>query len=155
LNINTQATEIQKSTGRRPNKFVVGRNVFEKLRANTTFTNLGFAQGVGFLPEESIKNAIGSLIGMEVIIAEASYDTAVLGQTASNDWLWGKDAWIIYSPNNASLFEPTFGMQPFMDGVTVRTYEIDERRVTAVEAFQSYDLVADYKVGYHFDAVIS
>lgn len=153
--INDAVLTVQKATGKRPNLFIVSRPVFEALKENTYFTNRNFLTGSGITAEEAIKSALGAIIGMEVVVADATYDAAGLGGAPSNTFFFGKNAWALYQPKNASLLNPSFGLQPFMDEYSVRTYKIDERRTTGVESSESYGFAANYELGYFFENVIS
>lgn len=150
------ASSVQKVTSKRPNVAVLGRQVFDALKTNTKFTDRNFLTGIGVSTEDAMKNYLAGLLNVKAVyIAETSYDTTDLGQTASNDWVWGKDAWLLYIPENTGIMNPSFGMQPTMDNLSILSYDENQIRSKVLQAHESYDIVATYALGYHFDAVIS
>jgi hypothetical protein len=98
-------TAIRSKTGVRPNRLVLGNDVFEALRIHPKV--IDFMDG-GRASEQDLADYFEVA---RVIVAGAIYNSAKEGQTATLTDLWGKDALFFYQSPIVSADEPSFGYQ--------------------------------------------
>jgi len=97
----------------RPNKMVIGRLAWTKLRQNPKLVESIKATGAGGVNAQGMvaRQAVAELFELEeVLIGGAMYNTAKPGQTPSYSRAWGKHCSLIHSsPQAAQIGLPTYG----------------------------------------------
>jgi hypothetical protein len=97
---------IQKATGWRPNRLVVGREVFTKLLDHPDIVARLAVTGLQVATEAIVAQILGV---DQLIVAAASYNSAAEGATASNAFVAGKNALLYYAPRSQSKDIPSAG----------------------------------------------
>lgn len=89
-----------------PNTLLLSRPVFDKLKHHPKITERIKYSQRGIITAE----LLAELFEIErVVIGAAKYNTAAKGQTASYDWLWGKDAILAYVEPSPGLRRVSLG----------------------------------------------
>lgn len=96
---------IRSKTGVKPNKLMLGNDVFEALRIHPKV--IDFMDG----GRASIQDLADYFEVGELIVAGAIYNSAREGQTATLVDLWGKDALFFFQSQIVAADEPSFGYQ--------------------------------------------
>ena len=93
--------------GREPNTLVLGYPVWSKLKNHPDLLDrIKYTRPQGRVEPGDLR----SWFGFEnVLIGHALYDTSLEGQSASQTFIWGKNAWVGYVANNPALMEPSAG----------------------------------------------
>ncbi len=93
-----------------PNTLVLGYPVWSKLKYHSKILGL-MKSGISKLTLQILSDLLEI---PNIIIGEAGANTAHEGQTASNSYLWGKNACLLYVPPSVGLETLSFGLT-FMD----------------------------------------
>jgi hypothetical protein len=148
----------------RPNKMVMGRAVYTKLRMHPKVTAAVFALGgnasVGGVVS---KQAIADLLELDdIIIGEGWYNTAKKGQAPTVARVWGKNAILFYE---APVLASTTGVMTFgftaqwgerIAGVIEQDPDIGLRGGTRVRVGESVqEVIAANDVGYIFQNAVA
>ena len=106
VDVKTGIKTILKNTGFKPNKFVIGYEVFEKLCTHPNIVDrIKYTSSDVVTPE-----LLARLFGVDqVLVAEAVYNTAAAGATASYDFVHGKHGLLLYAPPAPALEVPSAG----------------------------------------------
>lgn len=102
---------IQGTTGYRPNKMLIQRQVWNRLLENDSI--LARISGGSTVGQPAIvqRQLIAALFELEAIyILDAVWNTAVEGATEATSFMAGKSALLYYAPNSVSVEEPTAGV---------------------------------------------
>lgn len=159
--LRAQITSVAKKTGRRPNKLVIGPEVWDALAdhpdllARIQYTQKGIV-GPDLLAD--------ILMLDEVLIPMAIYNTANEGATASHSFLWGKSALLVHSAPNPGLKVPSAGYTFSWTGLLgagafgnrIKKYRIERLESDRVEgdmAFALKQVAAD--MGVFFPSVVA
>lgn len=103
-NVQSASTVILKNSGRRPNKMIMGSDVFDALKGNTNVFNR-----VQYV-ERAIVTAelLASLFDLDkVFVGNAVYDAGLEGVAESITSVWGPNALLAYISNNPGMKELT------------------------------------------------
>lgn len=104
--ITAAATDIQETTGKRPNKLVIGQRVFDALKNHPDILDRIKYTQKGVVTVD----LLAMLFEVEqVLIAGAIKNTAHKGQTADMDFILGKHALLCYAAPRPSIKQPTAG----------------------------------------------
>ena len=96
----TATQTIQKSTGRKPNKLVLGPEVRDQLAQHPLLLELYKYTSVPILSDQQIAAALKI---PEVVVGEAIDNTAAEGDSFSGEYMWGKNAMLIFTPATPGL----------------------------------------------------
>lgn len=100
------ATLMQESTGKRPNKLVLGQHVFDALKNHPDFLDRIKYTQKGIVTQD----LIASLFDVEqVLVAGAIKNTAAKGKDATMSFIFGKCALLCYSIPSPGLKKATAG----------------------------------------------
>lgn len=162
--IRTGKREVQRDTGFRPNKLVIGRDVFDILidhpdiiaRLDRGQTPVG--------PALANRQALAAIFELdEVLIMDAIQNLAEKGATPAHDFIGGKNALLIYAAPSPGLMTPSAGytfswtglLGSTSSGIRISKFRADLLKSDRVEMDMSFDqklISAD--LGYFFlDAV--
>lgn len=100
--IQTGATTVLKNSTRAPNTVVLGRQVYDQLVNHPNVTDR--LKYTARATNEEITNAIADLFGVQnVLIGAAVNNTAVEGAVDSLNFIWGKNAYLLYITNSPAV----------------------------------------------------
>lgn len=104
--VTTAATDIQETTGRRPNKLVIGQRVFDALKNHPDILDRIKYTQKGVVTVD----LLAMLFEVEqVLIAGAIKNSAKKGQAADMEFILGKNALLAYAAPRPSIKHPTAG----------------------------------------------
>lgn len=154
--INTGIDVIRLSIARRPNSFTIGYQAFKTLKNHPEVRDaIKFTNG-GQLSDADMGNFLKQFFNLKnVFVGEAVGDLAVEGQAANMTELWGKNAWLHFTPDAPSIMTPAFGYTFFDIPRTVDTYRENSVKADFVRLSYSYDQnMVDPKAAYLLKTVI-
>jgi hypothetical protein len=151
---------IQSITGIKPNKMVVGRNVFEQLRDHPDVRE--------YFKYTSSKVVTADLLAPlfevdEFLIADAVYATNKENETAAYSFVHGKNALLCYSAPSPSILTPSAGYQFVWTGVSqgmgqnigIKQFRMEHliaQRVEGQIAFVNKAVATD--LGYFYSGIV-
>lgn len=157
--IATYKDTVQKNTGTTPNTLVIGREVFSKLRSNPVLLDAFANVGVPILNAAQVAQALDV---ENLLIGEAVQRTSHEGAaTATQAFIWGKHALLVYVTPKPALREPTAGytfMWKITENLTVpiENYRDGLRDRDLLKGKQAFDFkVVGTDLGVYFASVIS
>ena len=162
--IRAQMRAVHKKTGFLPNKLVMGPEVWDALQDNADFINR-IQFGVPGRPSIVGKELIASVLGLDqVLVANAVEDTNDEGAAEALDFVYGKDALLVYAAPRPSMLHPsggyTFAWTAMFGanaaGMRMMRFRMEHLKSDRVEGESAYDhkLVAP-ECGAFFDNVVS
>ena len=139
---------VKNSTGKRPNRIVIGDNAWTNFRRHTDVRNLikGTNNGGGFA---NVAEVAGLLDIEQVLVGGAFKNTANVAQAESLSQIWNDDVIVFYSAGSPSLEKPSFGYSfrwnaPGLPNMAVERHPYDtKKKCESVEA------------GYYQDEVVT
>lgn len=146
--IRAQQDIMQGRSGFRPNKLVLGRQVFSKLLDHPDLIDRVKYGQVPGAPAQMSKQALAALFEVdEILVMEAVYNSAAEGATKSLGFIGGKSALLLYvdpAPGLQSVTAGvTFSWSGFMQGanlgVSVGRQRLDPEHSDLLEIFAAYD----------------
>jgi len=160
-NIRTEMAAMKKLTGFRPNKLILSDDVWVILQDNADFLDRIAITGTKIVTTQLLASVLDI---DEVLIASVVEDTAAEGATAAMDWVYSKDALLVYAAPRPSLMQPsagyTFSWTGYLgassQGTRIKRMRLDQINSDRIEGEMAYDqkLVAS-DLGCYFDGVIS
>lgn len=159
--IETGKETVLSNTGFEPNTFVLGYQVWRRLRHHPDIIDR-----FKYVSAESVgTEMLANLFGVErVLVAKAVKATNVEGGTAAYSFTHGKHALLCYVSPRPSLRTPSAGymfewsgLNTVMDkAVRLRSFSIPELDVTRVEGEVAFDCkVTGSDLGYFFNGAVS
>lgn len=142
--IRAQISGMKKKTGFRPNKLVLAEDVWTKLQDNEDFLDrIAYTQRK-IVSEELLASVLGI---EEVLVAGAVENTAKEGATLSMDWVYTKDALLVYSAPRPSIQKPsagyTFSWTGYLgasrNGLRIKRLRMDPINSDRIEGEMAYD----------------
>lgn len=167
-NVTDAITAVQENTAFRPNTMVMSRRVMDALKDHpdlvdrVKYTNAGTEN-----PSRVNERTLAALFGLDrILISDAVYNTADLGQTDSNTFVMGKNALLCYVPARAGLMTPsagyTFswrGLGGNDAGVAVRRFDGESMQIqnsVRIEGQMAFDQkVVASDLGYFFSGIVA
>ena len=106
-----KATEMQQSTGRRPNRIALGANVYTALKNHPAILDRVKYGGSTANPASVTLNVLSQLFSMERVVAMQSImNKAEMGKDADMEFIGDPDAILLaYATNNPAVDEPSAG----------------------------------------------
>lgn len=166
--IQAGTTAILRSTGFKPNRLVLGYEVFAKLKNHPDIIDrVKFTQGIADNQTVRVnQQALAYLFDVErVLVMEASEDTSAEGSTTeANAFIGGKKALLCYAAPQPSLQLPsagyTFSWTGYTgagpDGNRVKRFRMDALASDRVEIEMALDMkVVASDCGYFFNSVVA
>lgn len=164
--ISAQQAVILKRTGYKPNKFVCGFETWLEIKNNPTVRALISGAASPTTPAIVTKNAFAAMIECdEILVMEGVYNSALEGLAASNAFIGGKSALLVYAPRTASLRQPSggysmiwraFGNGVSPSGARIKKYREEGKESDVVEiqaAFDHVQVAAD--LGVYFASAVA
>jgi len=137
--IETAKRRVARAGGPALNTAIIPSPVMSFLRWHpkliAKFTNISSAN----LTDADVIAALG-LTGWNVIVPDAQYNSAAVGQPASMDYVWGDSVVLAYVPPAPAQKTPAFGYQFTRFPLTVDRWREEVRRVDVVRTQWEYDL---------------
>jgi len=151
---------VQLNTGRRPNKIVMGQIVWDRLVDHPDLIDRIKGGATSQNPAIAQPQLLAALLNLdEVLIGQASYDSAVEGGTFSGAMILDDDLLMLYTPRNPGLLIPaagyTFVWESMVNGRQapqfIRKVRLEREKADVVEAHAYWDQVAtETQSGYFF-----
>lgn len=160
-NIRAQMTAMKKKTGYKPNKFVLAEDVWTALQDNADFLDRIAITQRKIVTTELLASVLGI---EEVLIAGAIENTAIEGAADAMDFVFTKDALLLYAAPRPSIMLPTAGytfswtgyLGASTEGLRILRFRIDTIKSDRVEGEMAYDQkVVAADLGAFFDGTIS
>lgn len=151
--VRTGKSIVLKLCGMEPNTLVMGQEVYDKLTQHPdAIDRIKYTQA-GILTVELMARWLGV---ERVLVGSASYDTAQEGQSVSREFVWGKNALLLYVPPAPALDAPSAAYQfQYLDAQT-RSWREESPKQTVVEAALSVDVKRTAtKAGYYLPSVVA
>lgn len=160
--VQTAVTAMLLATGFRPNKFIIGHEVFNALKNHPDILARIQYNGVTQIVTEDI---LAQIFGVsEVIVSEGIYNSAQEGQTDSMAFIAGKHALLVYAPPAAGIQVAsagyTFMWNKIPGGIgrpgkitKFRMEEIKSDRIEG-EAAWTHKIISS-ELGYFFNSVVA
>lgn len=127
--IRTARTTIHAATFKKPNKMVIGKQVFDILVDHPQIIERVKYSQLGILTLDLLARLFQV---DEVIVGEAGKNTANEGQTDALAYVWGKDALLAYVAPTVALKQVTFGYTFTYKNRTVKRWRDEDREGTYV-----------------------
>lgn len=120
--VEAAAEAIQAKTGFRPNKMVMGRRVYNKLKNHPDFIDRINGGATTDKPAMVVRALMAAIFEVdEILVLDAIENTAKEGQTAVTDFIGGKNVLLVYAAPSPSLMSPsagyTFSWNRYLEGV--------------------------------------
>lgn len=149
--ISAQQAVVLKRTGYKPNKFVCGFETWLEIKNNPTVRALISGAATPTTPAIVTKQAFAAMIEVdEVLVMEGVYNSALEGLAASNAFIGGKSALLVYAPKAASLRQISggytmiwraFGNGVSPSGARIKKYRNEDKESDTVEIQTAFDHV--------------
>jgi hypothetical protein len=105
--IDTYRDTVLQNTGVEPNTMVIGKQVFSKLRRHPLLLDMYKYTGRGILTQEQVAEALDI---EKLLIGKCVQRTSLEGaSSATQAFVWGKNALLLYVPERPALREPAAG----------------------------------------------
>lgn len=156
--VTTWATTVQGNTGYRPNKMVLGRQVWDKLKNHPDIVARIQYSSSNTNPAIVTKQAVAALFELdEILVMEAVKNTAAENATDSVSFVAGKNALLVYAAPSPSIMQPSAGYTFSWTGLlgagamggrtkTIRMDWLNSDRVEVEQAYAQKVVAADLGV---------
>lgn len=153
VDVETGREAIVKAVGREPNVFVMGREVWTKLKNHPDLLDRIKHTQRGIMTIE----LLAALFEVEkLLVGKAVVDTAEEGETSSRGFVWGKSAALLYVAPTPAIMTPSAGYVFTWKRRQVERFRREEEKSTAYRAEQHYDAkVVSPDAGYELKAVVA
>lgn len=120
-----------------PNVAIIPYQVMTKLEDHPDFLErIKYSERAIFSPE-----LLASVLGIQkVIVPGVGINTAVLGQTASLGYLWGKDVVLAYVPPSGGLKIPAYGYEFVWGSQAADRWREEKRKSDVIRVSRYYDV---------------
>lgn len=163
--VRTGILTIFKNTGFKPNKLVLGYEVFMKLIDHPDIVARVAGGSTTSLPAMVNEEMLARIFGLdEVVVCGAINNTAAEGATAAYAFVQGKSALLVYSAPNPGLITPSAGYIFFWKGVSgslgqavgVKKFRMEPLEADRVEGQIAFDdKVVATDLGYFFTTIVA
>jgi len=158
---------VKKSTGLKPNKLVLGAEVWNVLSDHPDVVDrIKYSGGVGPANPAVVSiAAVAQLVGVEeILVMEAIENTAKEGQTPAHVFIGGKHALLAYAAKKTGLMTPSAGytfswtghIGAGMEGNRIRRFRMEAIKSDRVEIEMAFDqklVAAD--LGFFFKDIVA
>jgi len=159
------ATVVHKSTGFRPNKLVLGQEVWDKLVDHPDIIDrVKYGQTAG-RPAMVSKEAVAQILELdEILVGSAIYNSAAETVTNSHAFITGKTALLVYSAPRPGLMTPsggyTFSWKGMFgagsNGLRIKKFRIEKEASDRVEGEMAFDQkLISANLGYFFTSIVA
>jgi len=159
--IREQIASVHKKTGMRPNKLLLAEDVWVKLQDNDDFLDR-----IAITQRKIVtKELLAAVLDIdEVLVASAIENTAKEGATLSMNWIYSKNALLVYAAPRPSIMQPSAGytfswtghLGASDRGLRTKRFRMEHLASDRIEGEMAYDqkVVAE-DLGVFFKDVIS
>jgi hypothetical protein len=143
---------VQARSGYRPNRLLVGRQVWNKLLDNDDLLSRISGGATAGMPAMVQRQLVASLLELdEILVADGVFNSSLKGQTEATGFIAGKSALLYYAPQTVSVEgTPSAGVQFSWTGLTgstpsgyrIRRFRMEHLESDRIEGQMSFD----YKV---------
>jgi len=162
--IRAAKTIIQKATGMRPNKMVIGRTAWDTLLDNDAVLARVIGGSTVGQPAIVLRALLAALFELEeILVMEGIFTSSVKGAaTTTRAFIGGDDALLYYAPSTLTLEEPTAGAQFSWTGLMgntdsgtrIKRFRMEANEADRVEGQMAFDYkVTGAELGYFFSGV--
>lgn len=146
---------VQITTGFRPNKFIVGRDVYDALLDNDAILDRILGGATTSLPALVMKQRLTELLELdEILVMDAIFNSEAIDKSdpdaATYSFIGSRSALLYYAPNTVAMDEPTAGVQFSWNGylgATTSGQRILRIRAPLLQADRiEGEMAFDYKV---------
>ncbi|NIQ91028.1 MAG: hypothetical protein GWM98_04765 [Nitrospinaceae bacterium] len=159
--IRKEMQAVKVNTGRKPNKLILGEDVWAVLQDHPDFL-----ERITITKDKIITTSLlAAVLELEeVLIAGAVQNTANEGASDSMSYVYTKDALLVYAAPRPSLMQPsggyTFSWTGYLgasqQGLRISRFRMDHLRSDRIEGEMAYDMkLVGAQLGCFFDATIS
>lgn len=163
--VKTYCSTVQGATGYRPNKMVLGRQVWDQLSEHSDIVSRIQYSSSNTNPAIVSKAAVAALFELqELLVMEAVKNSAAESATDSVAFIGGKHALLVYAAAAPSIMQPTAGYTFSWTGLLgagamggrTKTIRLDWLNSDRVEVEQAYDqVVVASDMGVFFNGVVA
>lgn len=159
---------VQKATGYRPNKMVIGREAYDVLLDNDAVLARIVGGANNNLPAQVMKTLLAQLFELEeIFVMDSVFNSAAATSNPDDetiDFISSKDVLLYYAPNTVALNEPTAGIQfswtgllgNTANGMRIKRFRTEPTSSDRVEGEMSFDYkLTGAELGYFFEDVTS
>lgn len=158
-------TVVHKSTGFRPNKLVLGQEVWDKLVDHPDIIDrVKYGQTAG-KPAMVSKEAVAQILELEeILVGSAIYNSAAETVTNSHAFITGKTALLVYSAPRPGLMTPsggyTFSWKGMFganaNGLRISKFRDEKTKSDRVEGEMAFDQkLISANLGYFFTSIVA
>lgn len=148
VDIETGYATIVKAVGRTPNTFVMGYDVWTKLKNHPDLLDRIKHTQRGVMTTELLANLIGV---PKVLVGHGVYNASLEGETDDFNFIWPNNAALLWVPPSPGLMTPAAGYTFTWQQRTVESHRRAEAKSTAYRVEQHYDVKATAPdAGYEF-----
>lgn len=163
--VENAAEAIQAKTGFRPNKMVMGRRVYNKLKNHPDLIDRINGGATTDKPAMVVRALMAQIFEVdEILVLDAIENTAKEGQTATTDFIGGKNVLLAYAAPSPSLMAPSAGymfswngyLEGVKNGVAITKMEVPLAKADRIEgeiARVAKLVAAD--MGSYFSAIVA
>lgn len=162
--IRTGKRTVQQSTGWRPNKLVLGREVYDKLLDHPDIVSRINGGSTAAQPAIVMRQLLAQLFELDqVLVMDSIYNSAQEGASDSHAFIGGKSALLCYAAPSPGLMTPTAGytfswarMGSGAGGQRIKRFRMEELEADRIEIQMNYDqklVAAD--LGYFFATAVA
>jgi hypothetical protein len=160
--ITTEIVNQQRLTSFAPNTLVLTVEVWNVLKNNVDFISRINGGATSSTPAIVMPNLLAQVLGIDrVIIAQGVQNIAIEGAAEDMQFIFGKDALLVYAAPRASLLQPTAGYTFVWtrltgSGTQIGRFRMDHLKSDRIEAEATWDQkVVSPEMGTFFSGVIS
>lgn len=167
--VKKQATSIKLKSRKRPNKLVVGAEVWEVLSEHNDILDRINQTSGNTNPAIVTRLAVAALFEVsEVLVMEGvettSAESATFEGSTTPAFIGGKNALLVYANPTPSIMQPsggyTFSWTGLVGsgamGLRIKNFYMDEKSCDRIEAEMAYDMkVVDARCGAFFSSIVS
>lgn len=163
--VRTAKREMLENTGFEPNKFVLGRAVYDALLDHPEIIDrIKYGQTPGSAAQVN-KQTLAALFEVEeILVMNAIENTAKEGQTAAHSFIGGKHGMLVHAASAPGLMTPTAGytfswtghLGAGAMGGRIKSFRMEQLASDRVEIEMAFDQkVVATDLGYFFNAVVA
>lgn len=138
---------IQKLTGRKPNKVVLGPETWDALQDHPDIIDRIKGGATPGSPARVVLQTVAALLELdEILVMDSIKNSANEGATAVGEFIGGKGALLVYAAPRPSLLEPsggyTFAWDGYLGGSSpqrIKRFYLDKESADRVEIETAYD----------------
>lgn len=164
--IRTGQRTVQESTGFRPNKMIMGRDVWDALLDNDDLLSRINGGATTQLPAMVMREIVAQILELEeILVMDSIFTSSVSGDaTPTRSFIGSNDALLYFAPATAGLEDVTAGatfnwtglMGNTGNGFRIKRFRMENLEADRIEGQMAFDhLVIGADLGYFFENVVT